>query len=391
VSTFERYLSLWVALCIVVGIALGHWLPGPAQARGGLEVARVNLPVAVLVWLMIIPMLLRIDFGALGHVREHWRGLVATVGINWLVKPFSMALLGWLFVETLFRPLLPADQIESYIAGLILLAAAPCTAMVFGWSNLCRGEPHFTLTQGALNDTIMVFAFAPIVESGWEEVLREAKDAGIPVILSDRSVNLKDDSLWVTYVGSDFMEEGRRAARWLLGHLRGKKNGEDIVRIVELQGTVGSAPAIERKKGFEETLLPHPRFRIVRSEIANFYLDQGRERMREILAQEKNGIDVLFAHNDDMALGAIEAIEEAGLAPGKDIIIVSVDAVREAFQAMIAGKLNCTVECTPLLGPQLMKVGQDYMAGIELPTRIITSEEVFPAEHAKEKIKGRRY
>lgn len=162
-STFERYLSLWVALCIVVGIALGHWLPGPAQALGGLELARVNLPVAVLVWLMIIPMLLRIDFGALGHVREHWRGLVATVGINWLVKPFSMALLGWLFIETLFRPLLPADQIESYIAGLILLAAAPCTAMVFVWSNLCRGEPHFTLTQVALNDTIMVFAFAPIV------------------------------------------------------------------------------------------------------------------------------------------------------------------------------------------------------------------------------------
>jgi len=163
VSTFERFLSLWVALCIVVGIALGHWLPGPAQALGGMELARVNLPVAVLVWLMIIPMLLRIDFGALGHVREHWRGLVATVGINWLVKPFSMALLGWLFIETLFRPLLPADQIESYIAGLILLAAAPCTAMVFVWSNLCRGEPHFTLTQVALNDTIMVFAFAPIV------------------------------------------------------------------------------------------------------------------------------------------------------------------------------------------------------------------------------------
>lgn len=162
-STFERYLSLWVALCIVFGIALGHWLPGPAQALGGMEVARVNLPVAVLVWLMIIPMLLRIDFGALGHVREHWRGLVATVGINWLVKPFSMALLGWLFIETLFRPLLPADQIDSYIAGLILLAAAPCTAMVFVWSNLCRGEPHFTLTQVALNDTIMVFAFAPIV------------------------------------------------------------------------------------------------------------------------------------------------------------------------------------------------------------------------------------
>ncbi|NFV81838.1 ACR3 family arsenite efflux transporter [Magnetospirillum aberrantis] len=162
-STFERYLSLWVALCIVVGVALGHFLPGAARALGDLEVARVNLPVAVLVWLMIIPMLLRIDFGALGHVREHWRGLLSTVGINWLVKPFSMALLAWVFVETLFRPLLPAEQIESYVAGLILLAAAPCTAMVFVWSNLCRGEPHFTLTQVALNDTIMVFAFAPIV------------------------------------------------------------------------------------------------------------------------------------------------------------------------------------------------------------------------------------
>lgn len=162
-STFERYLSLWVALCIVVGVALGHFLPGAARILGDLEVARVNLPVAVLVWLMIVPMLLRIDFTALGHVREHWRGLVSTVGINWLVKPFSMALLAWLFVETLFRPLLPAEQIESYVAGLILLAAAPCTAMVFVWSNLCRGEPHFTLTQVALNDTIMVFAFAPIV------------------------------------------------------------------------------------------------------------------------------------------------------------------------------------------------------------------------------------
>jgi ACR3 family arsenite transporter len=163
VSTFERYLSLWVAACIVVGIALGHLFPGVFQAIGAAEVAKVNMPVAVLIWLMIIPMLMKIDFAALGEVRKHWRGIGVTLLVNWAVKPFSMALLGWLFIGGLFRPYLPADQINSYIAGLILLAAAPCTAMVFVWSNLSDGEPHFTLSQVALNDLIMVIAFAPIV------------------------------------------------------------------------------------------------------------------------------------------------------------------------------------------------------------------------------------
>ena len=162
-STFERYLTLWVALCIVVGIALGHLMPSVFHAIGAAEIARVNLPVAVLIWLMIVPMLIKIDFAALAKVKEHWRGIGVTLFINWAVKPFSMAALGWLFIGTLFRPYLPADQINSYIAGLILLAAAPCTAMVFVWSNLTKGEPHFTLSQVALNDTIMVFAFAPIV------------------------------------------------------------------------------------------------------------------------------------------------------------------------------------------------------------------------------------
>ncbi|MGE5548828.1 MAG: ACR3 family arsenite efflux transporter [Solirubrobacterales bacterium] len=160
---FERYLTLWVGLCIVAGVVLGHLLPAPFQAIGRWEVAQVNLPVAALVWLMIIPMLLKIDFGALHQVRQHWKGIAVTLFINWAVKPFSMALLGWVFVATLFRPWLPADQIDGYIAGLILLAAAPCTAMVFVWSNLSDGEPHFTLSQVALNDVIMVFAFAPIV------------------------------------------------------------------------------------------------------------------------------------------------------------------------------------------------------------------------------------
>ena len=162
-SLFERYLTLWVALCIVVGIALGHFFPAFFYAVGTAEVAHVNLPVAALIWLMIIPMLIKVDFAAMAQVRTHWRGIGVTLFINWAVKPFSMALLGWLFVGYLFRPWLPADQIESYIAGLILLAAAPCTAMVFVWSNLSNGEPDFTLTQVALNDTIMLVAFAPIV------------------------------------------------------------------------------------------------------------------------------------------------------------------------------------------------------------------------------------
>ena len=162
-STFERYLTVWVALCIIVGIALGHFFPSVFHVIGSAEIAKVNLPVAVLIWLMIIPMLVKIDFAALSRVREHWRGIGVTLFINWAVKPFSMAFLGWLFIGWLFKPHLPADQINSYIAGLILLAAAPCTAMVFVWSNLSDGEPHFTLSQIALNDVIMVFAYAPIV------------------------------------------------------------------------------------------------------------------------------------------------------------------------------------------------------------------------------------
>ena len=193
-NLFERYLTLWVALCIVAGIALGQVFPGLFHAIGGMEVANVNLPVAVLIWLMIIPMLLKIDFAALGQVAQHWRGVGVTLFINWAVKPFSMALLGWLFLSVLFRPWLPADQIDSYIAGLIILAAAPCTAMVFVWSNLSDGEPHFTLSQVALNDAIMIVAFAPIVAFllglssitvPWETLLLSvALYIIVPVILS---------------------------------------------------------------------------------------------------------------------------------------------------------------------------------------------------------------
>jgi len=162
-NLFERFLTLWVALCIVAGIVLGQIVPGVFHVIGNATVAQVNIPVAVLVWAMIVPMLLKIDPAALKEVGQHWRGIASTVGVNWLVKPFSMALLAWIFIAHLFRPYLPADQIPSYTAGLILLAAAPCTAMVFVWSNLVDGEPHFTLSQVALNDSIMVVAFAPIV------------------------------------------------------------------------------------------------------------------------------------------------------------------------------------------------------------------------------------
>jgi ACR3 family arsenite transporter len=162
-NVFERYLTVWVFLCIVTGIALGQLFPGFFQIVGHLEIAQVNLPVGLLIWVMIIPMLLKVDFGALHQVSKHWRGIGVTLFVNWAVKPFSMALLGWIFIRTVFAPWLPADQIDSYIAGLILLAAAPCTAMVFVWSRLTNGDPLFTLSQVALNDAIMVFAFAPIV------------------------------------------------------------------------------------------------------------------------------------------------------------------------------------------------------------------------------------
>jgi simple sugar transport system substrate-binding protein len=235
-----------------------------------------------------------------------------------------------------------------------------------------------------------VIAFSADVESGWGEVLREAKAAGIPVFIIDRPVDEKDESLWVTLMGSDFLEEGRRSAQWLVNYM----NTDKPVKIVELQGTIGSAPAIDRKIGFQEVLKDHPNYTIIRSESGDFFRNGGESVMRNILKDLKakgEKFDVLFAHNDDMAIGAIKAMEETGLRPGKDIVIVSVDAIRDAFTAMIAGKLNCSVECTPLLGPQLMKAVKDYFAGKTLPVRIVTSEEVFPAEVARGALPGRKY
>jgi len=238
-----------------------------------------------------------------------------------------------------------------------------------------------------IEERVDVIAFSPRVESGWEEVLNEAKAAGIPVILTDRSVDIKDDSLWVTFMGGDFLEEGRRAARWLLEH----SPGDRPVDIVELQGTVDSAPAIDRGLGFREVLARNKRFSIIDGRVGDFTFQGGKDAMRSLLAVHGTAIKMVFSQNDDMALGAIEAIESAGLVPGVDISIVSIDAVKKAFEAMIAGKLACSIECTPLLGPLLMKAVQDYMDGKELPARIITSEGVFPASSAANEIQRRQY
>jgi len=251
-----------------------------------------------------------------------------------------------------------------------------------------KQENQIKAIRAFIAQKVDVIAFSPVVASGWGTVLREAKAANIPVILSDRAVDEKDDSLWVSFMGSDFVEEGRRAGRWLVEKTKGSK---DPVNIVELQGTVGSAPAIDRKKGFEEIIKADPKFKIIRSQTGDFTRAKGKEVMEAFLKAEGKKINVLFAHNDDMAIGAIQAIEEAGLKPAKDITIISIDAVKGAFEAMIAGKLNVSVECSPLLGPQLMQAVKDLKAGKTLPKRIVTEEGVFPMEVAAKEFPSRKY
>jgi galactofuranose transport system substrate-binding protein len=250
-----------------------------------------------------------------------------------------------------------------------------------------KQENQIKALRSFIAQRVDVIAFSPVVETGWETVLREAKAAGIPVILTDRAVEVSDDSLYLSLIGSDFVEEGRKAGRWLLEN---KKDAQGEIRIVELQGTVGSAPANDRKKGFAEIINTDPRFKIIRSQTGDFTRAKGKEVMEAFLKADKN-IDVLFAHNDDMAIGAIQAIEEAGLKPGSDITIISIDGVKGAFEAMIAGKLNVTVECSPLLGPQLMAAVKDVVAGKPIERRIVTEESVFPMETAAQVLPTRKY
>lgn len=231
-----------------------------------------------------------------------------------------------------------------------------------------------------------VIAFSPVVESGWEPVLREIKEAGIPVVLTDRSVDTTDPGLFATFIGSDFVEEGRRAAAWLAAKTAGK------AVIAELVGTPGSAPAIDRKKGFEEVLAKFPGMKIVKSQSGDFTRAGGKQVFEAFLkSPEGPSLTALYAHNDDMALGAIQALEEAGRKPGKDILIVSIDGVRDAFQAMIEGKLNCSVECNPLIGPQVFDAVEALVAKKPVAKRVVIEDLVFEQSQAKDALPNRKY
>ena len=260
-----------------------------------------------------------------------------------------------------------------------------------------KQENQIKALRSFIAQRVDVIAFSPVVETGWETVLREAQAAKIPVILTDRAVAVSDDKLYLSLIGSDFVEEGRKAGRWLL-EFYSTGPGKDVkgdVNIVELQGTVGSAPANDRKKGFAEIIGADPRFKIIRSQTGDFTRAKGKEVMEAFLKAQGTDagkkINVLFAHNDDMAIGAIQAIEEAGIKPGTDITIISIDGVKGAFEAMIAGKLNVTVECSPLLGPQLMAAVKDVVAGKPIEKRIVTAESVFPREIAAQELPNRKY
>jgi ABC-type sugar transport system substrate-binding protein len=249
-------------------------------------------------------------------------------------------------------------------------------------------ENQVATLRSFVREGVGVIAFSPVVESGWEVVLREIRSAGIPVILMDRAIEISDESLYVSLVGSDFVEEGRRAGRWLLEHTR---NVPGEIGIVELQGTVGSAPANDRKRGFAEVIAAEPRYRIIRSRSGDFERTRARDITAEFLKAEGRRIRVLFAHSDTMALGAIEAIEAAGFKPGSDILVIAIEGSRKGLEAIIAGKLNVSVECSPLLGPQLMGVVEQVVAGQPAPRRVITQETVFTRENAAAALPDRAY
>ena len=251
-----------------------------------------------------------------------------------------------------------------------------------------KQENQIKAIRSFIAQKVDVIILAPLVTTGWDTVLQEAKAAKIPVITESRNVDVKDASLVASFVGSDFTEEGRRAGKWLLENTKGTSGD---VNIVELQGTVGSDPAIERKKGFEEAIKADPRYKIIRSQTGDFTRAKGKEVMEAFLKADGKKINVLYAHNDDMGIGAIQAIEEAGFKPGKDILVIGVDAVKGAFEAMIAGKMNVSVECSPLLGPQLMQASKDVVSGKKLPPWIKTNEGVFPAEIAAKEFPNRKY
>ncbi|MGN9845980.1 ABC transporter substrate-binding protein [Nonomuraea sp. H19] len=250
-----------------------------------------------------------------------------------------------------------------------------------------KQENQIKAIRSYIQQKVDVIAFSPVVESGWDTVLKEAQNAKIPVILTDRAVDSKDTSLYKTFLGSDFVEEGRKAGKWLVEEY---KSAADPVNIVELQGTTGSAPANDRKAGFQEIIGADPKFKIIASQTGDFTRAKGKEVMEAFLKSNPD-IDVLYAHNDDMGLGAIEAIEGAGKVPGKDIKIITVDAVKDGMQALADGKINYIVECSPLLGPQLMDLAKKVVKGEQVPARVVTEETVFTQEQAKQVLSTRQY
>ncbi|MDG4764539.1 ABC transporter substrate-binding protein [Solwaraspora sp. WMMD406] len=250
-----------------------------------------------------------------------------------------------------------------------------------------KQENQIKAIRNYIAQRVDVIAFSPVVESGWDTVLKEAKDAEIPVILTDRAVDSADDTLYETFIGSDFVQEGRLSGEWLVEEFA---DAPGPVKIVELEGTTGSAPANDRKQGFGEAIAADPKFEIIASQTGEFTRAKGKEVMEAFL-QAHNDIDVLFAHNDDMGLGAIEAIEAAGLVPGQDITIITIDAVRDGMQALADGKINFIAECSPLLGPQLMELVEQVHAGETVPKRVVTEETTFTQEQAKEALPTREY
>lgn len=248
-----------------------------------------------------------------------------------------------------------------------------------------KQENQIKAIRAFIAQGVKAIILAPVVETGWEPVLREAKRAKIPVILVDRGVKVSDDSLYATLIASDFVSEGRMAGEWLAKKMDGKGN------IVELQGTPGAAPAIDRKKGFEEAIAKTPALKIIKSQSGDFTRAKGKEVMEAFLKAEGKNINAVYAHNDDMALGAIQAIEEAGLKPSQDIVVVSIDGVKPAFEAMVAGKLNCTVECNPLLGPAAFDAVEALLAGKTLPKKTIVKDETYDQSTAKDVLPTRKY
>jgi galactofuranose transport system substrate-binding protein len=250
-----------------------------------------------------------------------------------------------------------------------------------------KQENQISAIRSFITQKVDVIAFSPVVTSGWDAVLKEAKDANIPVILTDRSVDSQDTSLYVSFLGSDFVEEGKKAGQWLVDQYKGKTG---TVNIVELQGTTGAAPAIDRQKGFADTIKADPNLKVVKSQTGDFTRAQGKTVMETFL-QSTPKIDVLYAHNDDMGLGAIEAIEAAGKKPGQDIKIITVDAVKDGMTALSEGKINYIVECSPLLGPQLMDIVKQVKSGGTPEKRILTKETTFTQEQAKTELPNRQY